>query len=415
MDPSEHGRQVEEQVRQIAGVLGLPDFVFTVPPFRKGNAVREVGDALLVANGKGAIVQVKARRPDAEDDGARWLAKNGKKAVNQAKGTRRTIDEQARSGEPLTAIPVRVATLGVELQQEARLVLYHDVRAWPLVIVIDHPGVVGQEPPDREAFWITLDDWHNLMLGLRSVTSLLEYVRRVMAAVPALQVPLGAEEERFMAMVGADANVGGDRGWLTVEAHKDPIAAQLYRELVERVWPAEDELPAVPMSDYRRVVDFLDAVPPGLVPEVGRWIFAKRHEQTERGSSSGTLIIDQVHALVYVARTWREERDELLLTAAAISLAIVRSAEISAQLGHFVPALAVGQLVRADGAVTYRYVAMQEHIEASVKERALVAHNFGMMDVRARRVSELSADPTDVCPCGSGLTFEECDARASGW
>lgn len=49
----DRGGFAESAVRDVAAVLGLPDFVYTVPRVRKGRANREVGDALLVANGAG--------------------------------------------------------------------------------------------------------------------------------------------------------------------------------------------------------------------------------------------------------------------------------------------------------------------------------------------------------------------------
>lgn len=57
---NQHGIDAEEAARGAAAVLGLPDFVFTVTPLEKSRASREVGDALLIANGQGAVVQVKA-------------------------------------------------------------------------------------------------------------------------------------------------------------------------------------------------------------------------------------------------------------------------------------------------------------------------------------------------------------------
>ena len=76
---NQHGLDAEEATRGAAAVLGLTDFVFIVARLEKGPASREIGDALLAANGRGAIVQVKARHPGAGDDGANWLSKHGGK------------------------------------------------------------------------------------------------------------------------------------------------------------------------------------------------------------------------------------------------------------------------------------------------------------------------------------------------
>src|ERR1022692_1910823 len=97
-DDGAHGHAVEDDVRQIAARLGVADFVYTVPQLAKGGASREVGDALLVSNGRGAILQVKSRQPNSRpEDGAMWLSTRGEKAYRQGKGTRRQVGEQQKS------------------------------------------------------------------------------------------------------------------------------------------------------------------------------------------------------------------------------------------------------------------------------------------------------------------------------
>ncbi|TFV52092.1 hypothetical protein [Blastococcus sp. TF02A-35] len=412
----DHGGAAETAVRDVAAALGLPDFVYIVPRVRKGKADREVGDALLIANGAGAVVQVKARRPDAMDDGSGWLTKHGRKASRQAEGSRRTIEEQQRSGKPLTAFPVRVTNLDEAERQQAGLLLDHDVSSWPTIIVVDHPGVTGQPVPDPSAFWITLDDWHQLMRGLRSVTALLKYVRRVLAAEPPLHVPLGQEQQRFLAVIEADARAGGTAGWLTSEVYTDPVGAQLYRELVERVWPNDQSLPAVTLSNYRRVVDFLDATPPGAMPRLGRWLLAKRAQQAEHnGHASGLVILDQAWVLIFAAATWTEPSDESIFDAVLAALAIVRSAEISTFQGYPVSALAVGHLVAENQHIDYRYVLPEGPVEPTQRERSLVLHNFGLFDGTQRTVVPLIAGPQERCPCGSGLLFRECEQSVPSW
>lgn len=90
-----HGQAVEDRARQVAARLGLADFVYRPQLVSRGGANREPGDAILYANGRGAVVQVKARDPDAalRDDTTekvqRWIDKHGAKAYRQGQGTRR--------------------------------------------------------------------------------------------------------------------------------------------------------------------------------------------------------------------------------------------------------------------------------------------------------------------------------------
>jgi hypothetical protein len=107
-DETSYGDAVEENVRQIAARLGVSDFVYTVPKLAKGAATREVGDALLISNGLGAILQVKTREPGSRSEpGDAWLAKQGEKAYRQGEGTRRQILQQQQAGEAVSAFPVR--------------------------------------------------------------------------------------------------------------------------------------------------------------------------------------------------------------------------------------------------------------------------------------------------------------------
>lgn len=64
MDAPDPGTIVEEDIRRVIAELGVADFIYVPPKPVKGGANREVGDALLVANGMGAVLQIKARDPD---------------------------------------------------------------------------------------------------------------------------------------------------------------------------------------------------------------------------------------------------------------------------------------------------------------------------------------------------------------
>lgn len=56
-----HGDAVEDRARYIAARLGLADFVYRAELVNRGAGTREPGDAILYANGRGAVIQVKAR------------------------------------------------------------------------------------------------------------------------------------------------------------------------------------------------------------------------------------------------------------------------------------------------------------------------------------------------------------------
>ena len=161
---------------------------------------------------------------------------------------------------------------------------------------------------------------------------MLTFVERVLDA--GLQVPLGDEHTRFAAMRDADVADHGAAAWLTEDTYVDPVGAQLYRELVDRVWPNDRPLPAVSIADYRLVVDFLDSAAPRVLPQLGRWILRKRQEQVERGRAGGLLLLDRDRLLVYKAAAWDGHACEERFDAELVLSAVVRSAEATAQTGR---------------------------------------------------------------------------------
>ena len=303
--PPEDEYDHEEDVRQIVAQLGVADFVYTVPVVAQGGATREVGDALLFSNGLGAILQMKARQAGSrEEDGSAWVARRGGKAYRQGQGTRRMMVRRQAEGSTIVAYPVRAADWEKANRELASLPLTMDVSGWPVVVILDHPSIDGIDPPDPEAFWITTADWLELNRALRSVTALLTYVRRVLDAGIDVAVPLGSEAERFRRIVAADAqyaDAGGpmSRPWLTASSLADPAGADLYRELLTRLWPPDASRPHVPISDLRRVLEFLDALPPGMQATVGRWILRKRGELRTGPWASGAVMWSGDRLLVF--------------------------------------------------------------------------------------------------------------------
>lgn len=72
----------------------MPDFVFQQADHAiEGSGRRELGDRLLLAGRRGAVVQVKARttKPKPDSQEVAWIQKVAAKAMSQAKGTVRQL------------------------------------------------------------------------------------------------------------------------------------------------------------------------------------------------------------------------------------------------------------------------------------------------------------------------------------
>ena len=110
------GIQLEETARKLAADLCTSAFVYRAFPVKIGKGrTREPGDALLFANRRGAIVQVKTRESKPRPSEAqRWLDSEGMKARSQGLGTKRLLESQRALGTPVVAIPSRCGELPVQ-------------------------------------------------------------------------------------------------------------------------------------------------------------------------------------------------------------------------------------------------------------------------------------------------------------
>jgi hypothetical protein len=187
------GTAAEVAAEDAAVVWGLPDFLFHAGRVRVGAASRELGDRLVFAGERGAVLQVKSRvafTGDAVEE-RRWLEKHAEKAIRQADGTIRRL----RGGRART-----VSARGREVEIDGVGC------KWISVVVLDHPS-----PPDDLAIplsgarnpgvVLTRRDWEFLFRQLKSTTAVLGYLERVAGEEHAL----GAEAQRYFNLALADA------------------------------------------------------------------------------------------------------------------------------------------------------------------------------------------------------------------
>jgi SEC-C motif len=420
MPDGAYGRAIEDGVRQIAARLGVADFVYTVPQLAKGKGNREVADVLLISNERGAVLQVKTREPGSRsEEGAAWIASRGggEKAYRQASGTKRQIRLLQEAGAPVTAHPFRAAEWSDDDRRASGLELNMDVSSWPTIIIVDHSDIDGTVPTRTDAFWITAEDWLWLNRALRSVTGLLIYVERILESEGEARRPLGHESERFQRMVEADAasaaqSGGWSQAWLTAEALEDPTGAQLYRELLERIWAPDRCPPDFRIEDVRRVLEFLDGVPPGLQVKIGRWILRKRSELSHRPWASGAVMVKNDRLLVFGCSRAELSEDLDRFNADLAILAWVRADEVRRQGDTISSVLAVGHLV-GDGFIDYRYIYAETQPEVPEDMRRYILHRHGMLNLATGSATQVKAGRNDPCPCGSGLKFKVCEIASA--
>lgn len=413
-----HGAEAEAAARHVAASLGLADFVYVPQLIHKGQSgQREIGDTLLIVGEAGAIVQVKARDPlaaalDSHAATERKIRAFVKQATSQARGTRREIIRRYRACDPVHVLPVRAFEFEPQERATFAVPLTDSCAHWPTVVIIDHPGRhVVDVSHDPDTFVISLDDWRGLYIHLRSVTHVLRYVVRMMQLRDEMRVPFGWERDRFATVAALDAwYAEGSRTWkplVSYAAVDDPLAADLYRQLLEHVWIGATIGDPLTPEECRRILSFLDDAPPALQTHVGRTILAHRRALERTGvRSSGSIVLHDrpmvfmcdIETNVGDAREWRLE---------VAGLTMSRYAEWQEQMRTPVPILGIGVRL-VGGIVEYTYVFGHGPSPVTGQIRRHYEWKYGVANFRSCSTHRLRLGRNDPCPCGSGRKAKRC-------
>ena len=405
---SEWGSNVERYTRHMSGVLGVPDFVYIPVIEGKGTATRELSDGLLAVGADGLIIQVKSRDPgkapqDDPSKAERWVRKAVKKALRQARGTRRRM--------------IAGATEFVSMRGYARE--FAPGTDWLAVIVVAHanlPSGISLSAED-DALVIALGDWLALHERLRSTAAVIDYVRRALAlsASPDLE----AEEERYMLLASADAVAPGGANSVpllplrSLEGQSE-LDALFVKDLIEKVWPEDGELPWKDPDEYRRIVEALDRLPPLIKVEVGRKLRETFLDMSSARGRRSFLVFDSsqsgVFAFVFdVADNW----DDAFAFAAEVgAVACVRhvhaiEAELNARF-----TLGVGVLDHDKKGRQYWFVLAEGDPLDVAAVRGDIEFRYGIFD-GSSIVAVPEPGRNEPCPCGSGSKFKKCHGASA--
>lgn len=282
---STRGKAAEDATHTAASMWGMPDFVLQPAVRQKGSGVRELGDGIIVLGELGLVLQVKSREAtgDKESRECRWIKKQTRKALSQARGTIRKLD-----AEPTTLTNMR----GREVELDGS-----DVR-WLSVVIIDHDSPPRQLPTTAEelsdAVVLLRRDWEFLFDQLRSTHAVSRYLRRV-AGDP---LELGDEPLRYHHLAALDANArprGLDPAIQELEAPEyfepalplapagadgDELGHRFFRSMLEDI--ASIELRSSTESQRIWALAELDSMPVRHRANVG----IELHEKLELASAS---------------------------------------------------------------------------------------------------------------------------------
>lgn len=277
------GHEIEEYARRLAAGLGVPDFVYRPANVRKGSGTREVSDGLLVAGGRGLILQVKSRDggaavTDTVHRAARWVIKNAGDGKRQADGTRRSLCMGGRF----------LSMRGFER-------FLPPASDWPAVVLIDHPSAPNVELPRHpDTMWLTMADWLDLHFRLRSTAAVIAYVHR--ALTTDLHPRLADERLRYERLARADADYASRSRALPILSLKpltdeEILVVALFDDLVERV--ADPTNTPWDRDQYLYVVELLDSQPVLLRVEIGRKMLRTWQTVRAKGDRRGFLALDR--------------------------------------------------------------------------------------------------------------------------
>jgi hypothetical protein len=422
MSDEHHGVAREKQVRDIAARLGVADFVYYAPPITKGQGQREAaGDGLLLVGQRGAILQVKSRDPtrgvaDSPARATAWIKKHALAAMTQGEGTRRELARRHALGTPVITFPIRAADLPEGTGQRYKCAILQDTTNWPIIVVLDHPQMpevdLGFVPG---VIWFGFSDWWELQRRLRSTSATIEYVHRVLH--DGIHVPLWQETARYAALRRADEDFafGSDTvlPYLADPDDFDELGADIFHDVIDKVWPDDGVVPWQSAEEYRMIVEFLDLVAPEAQSVVGRWILRKRADVEEgQRTSSGLIRLGKQDRLVFACshiRYWLDGHDWLRQVAMLASLRHTQALESGAP--DETKTLAVGVLVEERSDVSYSFVMLngrEAGIPLPADLRKYLEWRYGIHNHSDGGTSELFVSQHELCPCMSEKAFGNC-------
>lgn len=270
------GRAAEEATRSAAAYWGLPDFVFRPTVQVRGARNRELGDVIVVAGDRGAVVQVKARdnsaAPSRERERA-WLNKTVAAGAKQGRGTIRSLRYSRR------------VTLANERRR--RVVISTASVNWVPVVVVDHPGI-DDYVPTADAVVLIRRDWEFLFEQLKSTDAVLGYLHRVYATGD--PPPLGDEAIRYYQLAAADlkalpSQVDPRLADLGAEPLSGPLLPQKPVSHGEIVRVILEDVATAPMTESLDQADVLatlaaiDSAPVSFRTELGETIVHWLHDR----------------------------------------------------------------------------------------------------------------------------------------
>ncbi|HUP23694.1 MAG TPA: hypothetical protein VNB06_12235 [Thermoanaerobaculia bacterium] len=202
--------------------------------------------------------------------------------------------------------------------------------------------------------------------------------------------------------------------FLAHESEFDPLGADLYHDVIEKVWQDDGIVPWKTAEEYRTIVEFLDAVPPAIQANIGRWFLQKRRDLAQGHITPSGLAVIGDDRLVFACSNivgWRDYDDWLSELAAVATLRHSQALETGAP--DSTTTMLVGALIDngPSGGISYSFVLLRSRDALAPLPpdlRRSFEWRYGLHDHGRMRTTPLEVGPKDACPCLGGKLFEEC-------
>lgn len=270
-DFGEKGLANEAAIHGAAATWGSSDFLFFPTSERKGEALREIGDGLLVIGNKGVVIQAKARdsNSDTEEKAKSWVNKQVRRASAQVDGTVRRLRAQKTKLQNGRGRPLLLDSPSID---------------WVGVVIIEHSNVPNRFALDSHKSQtptvpLVRRDWEFLFNQLRSTYAVINYLHRVAGT----SNTIGSEYLRYFELALADSETINDSPTPSIHAnqialsvpqlpmesagHENDESHSVVRNIIEDIANSpfkKDELEAVQI-----ILGEIDALPVGHRTDLG--------------------------------------------------------------------------------------------------------------------------------------------------
>lgn len=199
----------------------------------------------------------------------------------------------------------------------------------------------------------------------------------------------------------------------------DALGTDSFHDVINKVWPDDGIVPWQSAEEYRRIVEFLDSVPPHIQSDVGRWFLRKREELASgRHRATGLVRLNRQDRLVYGCSDrayWDQAKSWVAHFCALTWWRHLQALESGARDNSIT--LGVGALVEechGEQGVSYSFVRLagSQSIQVMPADlRSTLEWRYGVHNHEMGTTKAVGVGRNEPCPCLSGKKYKRCHGQ----